>query len=209
MMRDGQPSSILMSESNPGAVTLWLRRWHDGDRGALEHVVPLVYEELRQAARRQVSREPAANTLSATALVHEVYLRLRHRRLIAGGDRQAFLAVASQTMRRILVEHARHRRRLKRGGDRPPLSIDACDELPLVSDGEVDELLALDAALGTLARMDERAARVVEYRIFAGLTLDETAQALEVSTKTVQRTWMTALAWLRKEIGAGQPGDGR
>lgn len=208
-MRGGHPPSILMSEPNPGAVTLWLRRWHDGERDALEHVVPLVYDELRQAARRQVSREPAANTLSATALVHEVYLRLLQRRLIAGGDRQAFLAVATETMRRILVEHARRRKRLKRGGDQPPLSMDACDDLPLVPDGEVDELLALDTALGTLARMDQRAARVVEYRIFAGLTLEETAQALEVSTKTVQRAWVTALAWLRKEIAGGQLGEDR
>jgi RNA polymerase sigma-70 factor, ECF subfamily len=203
MMPGGYPPRIFMTDSPPGAVTLWLQRWRDGERDALEHVVPLVYDELRRAARRQISRESPANTLSATALVHEVYLRLLQRRQIVGGDRHAFLAVATQTMRRILVEHARRRKRLKRGGDQVVGPLADGDEVALVPDGEVDELLALDAALGELARLDERAARVVEYRIFAGLTLEETAQALDLSTKTVQRAWTTALAWLRKEIAGG------
>jgi len=194
-----------MADSPPGAVTLWLQRWRHGERDALEHVVPLVYDELRQAARRQVRRESSDNTLSATALVHEVYLRLLQRRQIVGDDRQAFLAVATQTMRRILVEHARRRKRLKRGGGQvvDPLEDDVA---ALVPDAEIDELLALDTALAALAALDARAARVVEYRIFAGLTLEETARALDLSTKSVQRAWTTALAWLRKEVAGDLAG---
>lgn len=181
-------------------VTDWLVRWRAGDTDALEHIVPLVYDELRQVARRQLRHEPMANTLSATALVHEVYLRLLQQRQIAADDRDSFLSIAAQTMRRILVDHARRRKRVKRGGDRPATSLDEESEIALLTDSEVDEVLALDAVLEKLARLDERAARVVEYRIFAGLTLDETATALGVSAKTVQRAWTTARAWLRKEI---------
>jgi RNA polymerase sigma factor (TIGR02999 family) len=192
-----------MSEMAPGTVTLWLQRWRAGERDALDQIVPVVYEELRQVARRQLRRESPGHTLSATALVHETYVRLLQRRQIAGDDRSAFLAVAAQTMRRILVEHARRRRRLKRGGGQAPASLPDEVEPALVTDAEVDEVLALDAALSRLARMDERAARVVEYRMFAGLTLAETAEALQLSTKTVQRTWTTAMAWLRKEVAGG------
>ncbi len=203
MMPGGYPPRIFMTDPPPGAVTLWLQRWRDGERDALEHVVPLVYDELRQAARRQISRESPGHTLSATALVHEVYLRLLQRRQIVGDDRHAFLAVATQTMRRILVEHARRRKRLKRGGDQMVAPLADGDDVALVPEGEVDELLALDTALTELARLDDRAARVVELRIFAGLTLEETATALDLSTKTVQRSWTTALAWLRKEVAGG------
>lgn len=184
----------------PGQVTEWLARWRAGGPEALEHVVPLVYEELRQVARRQLRREPESPTLSATALVHEVYLRLLKQRQIQASDRRSFLAIAGQTMRRILVDHARARRRLKRRTDSPPSSLDEQDVPPLLTEVEVEETLLLETALERLAAIDERAARIVEYRVFAGLTLDETAQALEVSAKTVQRTWVAARAWLRKEI---------
>jgi RNA polymerase sigma factor (TIGR02999 family) len=184
-----------------GEVTQWLARWRAGDREAPEQVVPLVYDELRQVARRQLRRESAGHTLSATALVHEVYLRLLRQRQLAATDRDAFLAIAAQTMRRILVDHARARSRLKRGGDDHPIRLEIGDEVPLLTDREVDEVLAIDVALAHLAQVDERAHRVIECRIFAGLTLQETAQALGISTKSVQRTWTTARAWLRKEIG--------
>jgi RNA polymerase sigma-70 factor, ECF subfamily len=191
-----------MSETGQ-SITAWLERLEAGEAGALEHLVPLVYDELRQVARRQLSREPQPITLSATALVHEVYLRLLQQRQIAAGDRDAFLGIAAHTMRRILVDHARRRHRLKRGGDHEIEPLDA-DRLPdLLGDREVDEVLAVDHLLARLAELDERAARVVEYRIFAGLTLDETALALGTSVKTVQRSWTTARAWLRKEIAGG------
>ena len=186
-----------------GQVTECLARWRAGDRDALEQLVPLVYDELRHVARRQLRRESCDHTLSATALVHEVYLRLLRQRQLAAADRDGFLAIAAQTMRRILVDHARARARIKRGGKDRPVSLDDRHDVPLLRDAEVEEVLAIDLALERLAQVDERALRVVECRIFAGLTIEETAQALGVSGKAVQRTWMTALAWLRKEIGRG------
>ncbi len=184
-----------------GQVTHWLRRWREGDGAALEGLIPLVYDELRQLARRQLRRESPNHTLSATALVHEAYLRLLQQRQLGATDRHSFLAIAAHTMRRILVDHARSRRCLKRGGDGPAVTLESLDELPLLTEREVDEVLAIDVALERLAQSDARAHRVIECRIFAGLTLDETAQALGISGKTVQRTWMAACVWLRKEIG--------
>lgn len=191
--------------TSDGQVTEWLARWREGDREALERLVPLVYDELRQVARRQLQRESANHTLSATALVHEVYLRLLQQRQLTAMDRTHFLATAAQTMRRILVDHARARSRLKRGGAERPVQLEPGDDAPLLSDIEVEEVLALDLALERLAQMDERAYRVVECRFFAGLTLDEIAQALGISSKSVQRTWTTARAWLRKELGRELP----
>jgi RNA polymerase sigma-70 factor (ECF subfamily) len=186
-----------------GEITGWLERWRSGDAQALDKLMPLVYDELRKRARHQLVRESPAHTLSATALVHEVYLRLVQQRHLDARDREHFLAIAGVMMRRILVDHARARLRWKRGGDRP-LSLDAADVPPpaLLAEREVEEVLAIDAALERLARQSERAVRVIEYRIFAGLTLEEAAGVLGVSTKSVQRTWRAAAAWLRKEIGS-------
>jgi RNA polymerase sigma factor (TIGR02999 family) len=185
----------------PGPITTWLTRWRAGQRDALEHIVPLVYDELRQVARRQLSREPSPHALSATTLVHETYLRLLHQRQLLASDRPGFLIVAGCTMRRVLVDEARRRKRLKRGGDEPIITFDDNADT-LLEDADVDQVLAIDAALERLAALDDRAARVVECRIFAGMTLEETAAALDASVKTVQRTWITARAWLRKELGA-------
>jgi RNA polymerase sigma-70 factor, ECF subfamily len=184
------------------SITIWLQRLQAGDSGALEQLVPLVYDELRQVARRQLNRENQPNTLSATALVHETYLRLIQQRRISADDRDAFLGIAARTMRRVLVDHARRRQRLKRGGLHAKEPLDAGQVPMLLADGEVDEVIAVDRLLARLAELDERAAMVVEYRLFAGLTLEETAQALDTSVKTVQRSWTTARAWLRKEIAA-------
>ena len=188
---------------NPGDVTQLLARWREGDADALDRIVPLVYNALRQVARGQLrgeARQPL--TLSATALVHETYLRLMQQRQIQADDRNSFLAIAGLTMRRILVDHARRRRRLKRGADAIVTTFEAEDELPpLLGETEIDEVLALDEALERLAAADARAVRIVELRVFTGLTLEETAAALNVSTKTVQRTWIAARAFLRKEIG--------
>ena len=189
-----------MREAVRSPITTWLARWRAGQHDALERIVPLLYQELRQVARRQLGREPQGHTLSATALVHEVYLRLLRQRQIQAADREALLAVAAQTMRRVLVDHARRRRRLKRGGDESAVLIDDLDAVPLLSEREVDEVIAFDEVSERLANLDPRAARIVEHRVFAGLTLEETADALGCSAKTVQRTWTAARAWLRKEI---------
>jgi RNA polymerase sigma factor (TIGR02999 family) len=185
-----------------GQVTVWLDRWRAGDHAALDNIVPLVYRELCRVAERQLRHQSPAITLSATALVHETYLRLVRQRQIQAVDRDTFLATAGHTMRRILVDHARARRRLKRG--RGYTMVDASDAgAALLTEAEVDEVLAIEDVLERLAAADPRAARIVEYRVFAGFTLEETAQALAISTKTVQRTWLAARAFLRKEVGHG------
>jgi len=189
----------VMSPTIEEPLTLWLARLRDGQHDALEHIVHILYDELRRVARRQLSRERSPHALSATTLVHEAYLRLVRQRQLGAVDRPGFLADAGHTMRRILVDEARARKRMKRGGNEPVLSFDEEFQSPIM-DGDVDQVLALDALLERLAAMNERAARVVEYRIFAGLTLEETATALDMSVKTVQRTWTTARAWLRKEL---------
>ena len=193
-----------------GPVTHWLSQWRAGDRSALESLVPLVYHELRQVARRQLSRESMDHTLSPTALVHETYLRLLQQYHVHVLDRDGLLAIAGLTMRRILVDHARSRTRQKRGGDARPVRLEVDDDLPLLGDLEADEVLAVDVALERLARLDDRARQVVEHRVFAGLTLQETADALGISSKSVQRTWTTARAWLRKELCPSlAPGGGQ
>lgn len=193
-----------MSDPVDHSITRWLARLQAGEPGALDRLVPLVYDELRRVARRQLRNEAPANTLSATTLVHEVYLRFVKQRQIEADDRDAFLAIAAQTMRRILVDHARHRTRLKRGGVQRPLPLGNEHEPALLTDDEVEEVLVVDAVLERLSALDERAARVVEYRIFAGLTLEETAAVLGTSIKTVQRDWTTARAWLRKEMAGSR-----
>lgn len=186
------------------SVTTWLHRLRDGDPEALDRLLPLVYDELRAIARSQLRRERPDHTLGATGLVHEAYLRLSGREGLAPADRRQFFAIAAQAMRRVLIDYARTRKRKKRGGGQP---LEPIDEHLLLSDEAADEVLALDAALERLARANERAARVVEQRFFAGLTLAETADVLGISMKTVQRDWLVARAWLRKEIGH-DPGPG-
>ena len=184
-------------------LTVWLAQWRDGRQDALEHIVPLVYEELRRVARWHLRNERLPNALSATTLVHEAYLRLLQQRQIGAIDRGDFVAVAGLTMRRVLVDEARRRNRAKRGGGESLVPLD--DEIGIpFAEGDAEQIVALDALLGRLAALNDRAARVVEYRIFAGLTLEETATALDMSVKTVQRTWTTARAWLRKELAAGR-----
>jgi RNA polymerase sigma factor (TIGR02999 family) len=167
----------------------------------VDRLVPLIYEELRHLARRQLGHESPGHTLSATGLVHEVYLRLLQQRQLAAVDRTGFLSIAGSTMRRILVDHARARKRLKRGGAQTAEPLDSGAEPALLTALEVEEVLAIDQALERLARRDERARQVVECRVFGGLTLEETARVLDLSSKSVQRSWTTARAWLRKEIG--------
>lgn len=181
-----------------GEVTQWIQRLRDGDEAALRRLVPLVYDELRQLARRQLRNERSGHTLSTTALVNEAYLRLVGQYQIRVEDRPQFFAVAATTMRRILVDYARTRKRLKRGGGQVPIPLEEAERF--LTEREADEVLALDAALDRLAEMEPRAVHVVMCRFYSGLTLDETARALGISVKTAQRDWVAARAWLRKEI---------
>ena len=171
-----------MLHSVPGPITTWLSRWRAGQRDALEHIVPLVYDELRQVARRQLRREPSPHALSPTTLVHETYLRLLRQRQLRASDRPGCLMVAGCTMRRVLVDEAWRRQRVKRGGPEPIVTFDDDDDT-LLEEADVDHVLAIDTVLERLAELDDRAARVVENRIFAGMTLEETAGALDMSVK--------------------------
>lgn len=186
-----------MDES--GDVTRWLERLGAGDPGALDEVLRLLYHELHTIARARLRNERSNHTLSATALVNEAYLKLSRDERIGASSRTQFFGIAAKTMRRVLVDYARTRTRLKRGGGMAEhVSID--DVEPFLSDVEADEMLELEDALERLHALQPRAARVVECRFFAGLGVEETAAVLGVSAKTVQRDWLAARAWLRKEI---------
>lgn len=184
--------------SETGQITAWLKRLREGDEAALETLVPLVYDELHRLAQLHLRRERGGHTLGATALVNEVYLKLVDQQVIDAGDRVQFFKIAGITMRRLLCDYARKRARLKRGSGQRPVPIEDVERF--LSDDEADEVLALDEALDRLSAIDPRASDVVQYRFFSGLTLEETAEALGVSLRTVQRDWTVARAWLRKEI---------
>lgn len=187
-----------MSDGPDLNVTELLEELAGGDAGALDRLFPLVYEELQRVAHAQMNRERAGHTLDTTALVHEAYLKLvRHPPRVEWQSRIHFLAVAARAMRQILVNHARGRGRAKRGGDATQISL---DEAVVRPEARSEELIALDEALERLAAMDPRRGRVVELRYFGGLTIEETAQVLEVSAVTVKRDWTTARAWLYREV---------
>jgi RNA polymerase sigma factor (TIGR02999 family) len=171
--------------------------WSNGDESAFEKLVPLVYQELRVLARRYMRRERADHTLQATALVNEAYVRLVDVNRMQWQNRAHFLAVAAQTMRRILVEFARHRRRQKRGGDAMRVTLDNARE---IAEEKGVDLVALSDALSALATFDPRMAQVVELRFFGGLSVPETADVLKVSPETVMRDWKTAKVWLLREL---------
>jgi RNA polymerase sigma-70 factor (ECF subfamily) len=184
--------------SASGEVTVWLARLREGAPEALDRLVPLLYGDLQRLARQRLRSERAEHTLDTGALVNEAYLRLVDQRRIVVHDRSEFFAAASRTMRRVLVDYARARRRAKRGGGVANIPLEAVEEF--LSEKAADETLALDEALQRLEATQPRAARVVELRFFGGLTLEETAALLGVSTKTVQRDGDAAMAWLRKEV---------
>jgi RNA polymerase sigma factor (TIGR02999 family) len=183
-------------------VTQLLLAWRDGDQSALEQLIPLVYEELRRLAHRQLRGESRSRTLQTSELVHETYLRLVDSSRVRWQNRAHFLAVAAQLMRRILVDAARARHSLKRGGDRARVELDAA--LTIAEAPDVD-LVALDDALNVLSAVDQRRGRVVEMRFFGGLSVEETAEILEVSPDTVMRDWKVARAWLFKELNPAMP----
>ncbi len=181
-----------------GQITMWLGRLREGDDAALERLVALLYDELHTMARSHLRRERPGHTLSATALVNEVYLKLIGQHVIDADDRAQFFGIAGSTMRRFLCDYARTRKRIKRGSGHRPVPLEDVEHF--LSDEEADEVLALDEALDRLAEIDSRGSEVVQYRFFSGLTLEETADMLGVSLKTVQRDWTAARAWLRKEL---------
>jgi RNA polymerase sigma factor (TIGR02999 family) len=190
-----------MSSPSAHEVTGLLQDWRNGDEKALERLVPLVYQELHQAAHRFMAREHTGHTLQTTALVNEVYLRLFGLTEVSWQNRAHFLAVCARMMRQILIDYARSRQRLKRGGGKDNVSLDG--ELRIRGDPCVD-VLGLDEALKSLAAFDQRKSQVVELRFFGGLTADETAEALGISSETVLRDWKMAKVWLLRELSVEQ-----
>jgi RNA polymerase sigma factor (TIGR02999 family) len=191
------PRSPDAPPSPPGDVTQLLIAWNGGDAAALERLIPLVYGELRRQARGYLRKERSGHTLQPTALVHEVYIRLVDQRQVKWQNRAHFFGVAARAMREILVDHARKRRAAKRGGPESLISID--DVNPAAAPRNID-LLDLDRTLKRLAALDERQARLVELRVFGGLTIDEAAEVLEISAATVSREWRHAETWLHREM---------
>ncbi len=191
---------MLEAQSEPQEVTRLLLAWNEGDEGALERLVPLVYNELRRLARRQMRRERPDHSLQTTALINEAYLRLVDLKTIQWQNRAHFFALCARMMRRILVDFARSRGYRKRGGGARPVSL---DQAPAVSSQPPKDIVAVDNALNALAQVDVRKAEVVELRFFGGLTAQETAEVLKVSEETVLRDWKLAKAWLLRELSAG------
>lgn len=188
-----------MEGSEGSETTELLRAWASGDRAALEQLTPRVYEELRRIAGRYMQNERPGRTIQTTALVHEAYLKLIDVTNVDWQHRAHFFAISAQIMRHILLDRARRRVALKRGGAIPQANL---DELPEAGSSQACELIALDDALTTLATVDPRKARVIELRFFGGLSVEETAAVLKVSADTVLRDWRLARAWLLAELGS-------
>jgi RNA polymerase sigma factor (TIGR02999 family) len=179
-----------------------LAEWsNSGDRDALDKLMPIVYEELRRQAARYLRHERDGHTLQTTALVHEAYVRLIDQAGVRWQSRAHFFAIAAELMRRILVDHARKRNAAKRGGDAVRVTLDEA----VRSSGPKDlDLVAVDEALTRLAALDQQQARIVELRFFGGLNVDETAEVLGISERTVKRDWIVAKAWIRRELRVSQ-----
>jgi len=192
-----------MSSDNPLDITELLERARAGDRKAPGELLPIVYEQLRARARREMAGEPQGHTLQPTALVHEAYVRLVGAQELEWESRAHFYVAAAEAMRRILIEHARKKRRIKRGGDRRRVPLDVID---LAERGHPEEILSLDQAIGRIGKRDPQLADLVRLRFYAGLSEEETAAALGVSARTVRREWSVARAWLLRELGAERRG---
>lgn len=190
-----------MTEPRERTVTSLLRAWRDGDAGALDALVPVVERELRRLARIHMSRERKDHTLQPTAVVNEVFLRLVDANGIRLNDRTHFFSICARLMRRVLVDHARSRGYQKRGGGAQRVTL---NEQALAAPAMDVDLIALDRALEQLEALDARKCRVIEMRFFSGLSVEETAAALEVSTDTVKRDWRIAKLWLLDAIGKGK-----
>jgi len=195
------PPMTMRADLAANDLTGLLIEWARGDKAALDQLTPLVYDEIRRIAHRYVQHEREGQTLQTTALVHEAYLRLAGSQRVDWQNRAHFFAVTAQVMRHILIDHARRRQYVKHGGELQRVSFDAVTrEALMMSQPRAAELLALDEALTELARLDPRKSRVVELRYFGGLSLEETADVLEVSAMTVRRDWRAAKAWLYKAV---------
>lgn len=195
-------TDLSPSDEPPSDVTELLLAWGRGTSAAADRLLPAIYAELHRQATRAMRRENADHTLQATALINEAYLRLVDQRQVEWRNRAQFFGVAAQVMRRILIDHARARNAGKRGGDRDRISLGDADGALAMADSEGVDVLALEDALQRLAGLDARQARLVELRYFGGLTIEETAEALDLSPATVKREWVTARAWLKRELSA-------
>lgn len=189
-----------MTADPDGNITQLLRAWSEGEQSALDQLVPMIYDDLHRLARRHISGERGDNSLQATALVNEAYLRLVDARQASWKDRNHFFALCAKLMRRILVDAARARHALKRGAG---LTVLELDEALVAAEEPAVDPVALDRALDGLAAFDPRKAQVVELRVFGGLKVNETAEVLRISTDTVARDMNLATAWLRRELGRG------
>lgn len=187
-----------MPEPRRDAITSLLQRWRQGDKAAMDDILPIVYDELRRLARARLRADPA-QSLQPTALVHEVYLRLVDRACTTIHDRTHFFALAARVMRQILADHGRRHIAGKRGGGVTVVGIE--EAIPVATTRGID-IVALDEALDHLNSFDERLCRIVELKFFAGLTIDETAEALKMSTATVERDWVIAKAWLHQRLSS-------
>ncbi|HEV8137347.1 MAG TPA: sigma-70 family RNA polymerase sigma factor [Pyrinomonadaceae bacterium] len=187
-----------MQTHSPNEITRLLTAWTDGDQSALEKLVPLVESELHRLAHHYMGRERPGHTLQTSALVNEAYIRLIDWKNVRWQNRAHFFAVSAQLMRRILVDFARERNYLKRGGGALQVSLAEAESLPLARN---DDLVALDEALAKLSQFDDRKGRVVELRFFGGLSVREVAEVLKVSEETVMRDWRLAKVWLLRELG--------
>ncbi len=192
------PARRVAGDADVGDITQLLRQHRAGDRSAFDRLVPLVYGRLKHIARRQLASGWARETIGATALVHEAYMQLCAETGVDWQGRSHFFAVSARAMRRILVDGARRRRARKRGSGAMPVPLDLVD---VSLDNRLDVVLAVDEALTTLETIGPRLARVVECRFFAGMTEEETAIALDVPLRTIQREWTRARAWLLRELG--------
>ena len=184
----------------PEEITQLLLSWSEGDKAALDRLIPLVYPELRRLARIYMSRESPAHTLQTSGLINEAYLRLVDQHRVEWQNRAHFFAVAAQVMRHILIDHARSHRYAKRGAGAQHVPL---DEVAVVAKERAEELVALDDALTKLAQIDERKSQIVELRFFGGLTGEEIAELMKLSPITVKREWRSAKAWLHLEISKG------
>jgi len=191
------PRGFQLRADSSSPITALLFRWREGDPRALEQLVPLVYDELRRLANHYLRQERSDHTLQGTALVHEAYLRLAGENPPAWQNRAHFFGIAANIMRRILVEHARSHNAAKRGGSAVLLTLDDAIAFPQRNDLDI---LELDRALSDLAALDEQQGRIVELRFFAGLSIEDTSEVLGISPATVKRDWVTARAWLYREI---------
>lgn len=212
-----EPRNKNEPQSEPGQVTRLLQRWADGDAAALEALWPLVYDDVRQLARRQMAGERGNHTLQGTALVNEAFIRLAGQRVFEWQNRSQFLSLAAQIMRRVLVDYARQRGAQRRGDEarrvslhdtQAALEVEQAQAAQAFNDERVD-VLAIDSALTKLQQIDEPQSRIVELRYFGGLTLEQTATVAGISLASVKREWAMARAWLRRELAAAEAGATR